>query len=587
MKNFKTFLLCFAILISHSITFAQSKYNLNFDDFNSEKQVMPNGWFKWGDFKNLTGEKINDNCVGKIVSDDNGKFGCITYKIPANYVGDTIILTGRIKYEKVKEYVGLMIRIDGNNSSLVLENMQNLKIKGTNDWKQYSIKLPYPVRAENIYVGGILAGTGTAWFDDFKVSIDGKDIQTMQETPLIYLENYDKQKLNTAIVKSSTPINLATSDSLWASMTPLIEKLGDKKIISIGESTHGTSEFYQLREAITKRLIQEKGFNMVVLENPYDDIELLNKEIATNSLDTIIKNHLFSIYQTKEMKSFLQWYKDNRSKYNVRFKGCDDSVWVLYEVLSANLTEIKDERLDGLMNKLKSNIIKSSKASSKEELTLGVVIYNSMESIENYLKSINKLTKPVQEILFNGKNTYVNFVNSKNNTRYQSRDEIMADRISYLAKDPNNKIIVWAHNAHISNEIIQDEEIGIMGRDLKTEFGNGYHSIGLSTWKGSYSFIDQNFINGDHFYKDELKKAFILPTEITFWESAFAKNGKAFYLNFESLKKELNTDTILGLVKFIGYSKETKNNIYNLPLIMNFDSLLFIENTNATTPIFN
>jgi erythromycin esterase-like protein len=40
----------------------------------------------------------------------------------------------------------------------------------------------------------------------------------------------------------------------------------------------------------------------------------------------------------------------------------------------------------------------------------------------------------------------------------------------YLAHNSDSKIIVWAHNAHISNEIITDNEIGIMGRNLKQEF---------------------------------------------------------------------------------------------------------------------
>jgi erythromycin esterase-like protein len=74
----------------------------------------------------------------------------------------------------------------------------------------------------------------------------------------------------------------------------------------------------------------------------------------------------------------------------------------------------------------------------------------------------------------------------------------MADRISYLAHNSDSKIIVWAHNAHISNEIITDNEIGIMGRNLKQEFKMTIILLDYYT-KGSYSFIDERFINGDHF----------------------------------------------------------------------------------------
>lgn len=590
MRNIKPYLICLLFLASHSIIFAQNKYNLDFDDFDSENQVIPNGWFKWGDFKNVKGEKLDaDNSVGKVSSDNKGKFGCITYMIPANYVGDTIRLSGRIKYEKVKGYVGLLMNIIGgsNSESLAFENMYQHKIKGTSDWKEYAIKLPYPSRADTIFVGGLLSGKGTAWFDNFKIEIDGKDIQTLKETPKVTLDNFDSSKLNAAISNSSTPINISTNDSLEASLNSLISELGDKRIVALGEGTHGTSEFYKLREIITKRLIQEKGFNMVILENPYDDIELLNKELETNPLDSLMKKHVFSIYQTKEMKSFLQWYKDNRSKYSIKFKGNDDSVWVFYELLEANLIGSEDRKLDKLMKKLKSNITKKLKANSKKESAFGVAIYNNIEAIEKHLQSNNTLTDPIKEILFNGKNTYVNYVNFKNKNPFQSRDEIMAERISHLAKDKNNKIIVWAHNAHISNEIIVDNEIGIMGRDLKQEFGEDYHSIGLTTLKGSYSYIDEKFIMGDHNYTDKLKKASIDSTDALLWENVLSLNGKAFYLNLSTLKKDLKTDDILGPIKFISYGKETNEDIYRLPLLKYFDSLIFIENTNATTPLFN
>src|SRR5690606_3074836 len=122
-----------------------------------------------------------------------------------------------------------------------------------------------------------------------------------------------------------------------------------------------------LRAMSTKPLIQEKGYNMVVLESPYDDIELLNRDLSTNSLDNLIKEHLLSIYQTEEMKSFLQWYKDNRSEFNIQFKGSDDSYWVFYEVLEQNIGNKKDKILDKLMNNLKSNVAKSSKANLKNE----------------------------------------------------------------------------------------------------------------------------------------------------------------------------------------------------------------------------
>jgi len=569
---------------------SQNKYNLNFNDFKQEEQELPTGWFKWGDFKNITGEIIEkDNPVGNVTSDKDGKFGCITYRIPANYVGDSIEFSGRIKYEKVKGYVGLLMRIDGDSKKrpLAFKSMQNQKIKGTSDWKEYSIKLPFPANAKAIYIGGLLGKKGIAWFDDFKVSIDGKDIQELKETKRLTLENYNSNKLQSAISKSSIKLDFTNEETLRNSLDPLIEKTGDKKIVAIGESTHGTSEFYKLREIITKRLIEEKGYKLVVLENPYDDIEILNRDLYKIPLDSLMRKHLFSIYQTQEMKSFLQWYKNNKSQYNIEFKGCDDFYWVFYELLKDNTNSINDKAWQKLLKKLKSNISKSSTDNLKKEFKTGNAIYKNILEIENFLESTKKVTKPIRAIIFNGKNTYINYVNIKNRKPIQSRDEIMADRISFLANNANSKVIVWAHNAHISNEIISDNEIGIMGHDLKKEFGKDYYTIGLTTLKGSYSYMDEKFINGDHNYREKLKTESLQPVDGLFWENALSQNDNSFILDMIGLKNELSTDIITGPTRLIGYSKASEEDVYYLPLIKNYDTLIFINETNSTKPIFD
>ncbi|GLU43600.1 hypothetical protein Musp01_12240 [Muricauda sp. NBRC 101325] len=548
---------------------------------------MPTGWFKWGNFENISGEKINsENSVGKVVSDKNGKFGCITYRFPANYAGDTIKLTGKIKYENVKEFVGLLMRIDGESKTRALgfKSMQNLKIRGTSDWKEYSIQLPYPPNAKYIFIGGILGKKGVAWFDDFKVTIDGVNIQDLEETERVTLKDYDGGKLASAISKSSYQVDISKIENLG--IDSLIEKSGDKKIVAIGESTHGTSDFYRLRELITKRLITEKGFKLVVLESTYDDIELLNEKLDERSLDTLMRKHLFSIYQTNEMKSFLNWYKDNRSTYNISFKGCDDSNWVYLEFLKSKTDFKNDKELNNLLENLASHISKSSTDNLKKEVKIFNTIYNDILAIENHLKSTGTLTYEIEEVLFNIKNTFINYLHIKNNEPFQSRDEIMAERISFLARNTNEKIIVWAHNAHISNQIISNE-IGMMGRNLKKEFGENYYSIGLTTLDGTYSYMEEKFINEDHIFTEQLKTERLKPNQSTYWEDILGQNGNSFFLDTSILYEILNTNDIIGPTKLIGYGKETEDDGYYIPLVKNFDGLIFLKTTRATTPIFN
>ena len=56
-----------------------------------------------------------------------------------------------------------------------------------------------------------------------------------------------------------------------ADLEPLLHRIGDARVVLIGEASHGTSEFYRMRARITQRLIEEKGFNIVAAEADWPD----------------------------------------------------------------------------------------------------------------------------------------------------------------------------------------------------------------------------------------------------------------------------------------------------------------------------
>lgn len=159
------------------------KFNLGFES-QKNGNSLSDGWFKWGEY-DLTIDSTTHSGTksGKIIANELGNsFGSIVYKIPANYSGKTIKLEAYMKIKDVQNgFAGLMMRIDGNGSSLAFDNMQSQSIMGTKDWQKYSITLNFPEEAQNIFIGGILSGKGEAWFDDFVVTVDGEDIQSLKE----------------------------------------------------------------------------------------------------------------------------------------------------------------------------------------------------------------------------------------------------------------------------------------------------------------------------------------------------------------------------------------------------------------------
>src|SRR5712671_6824569 len=59
----------------------------------------------------------------------------------------------------------------------------------------------------------------------------------------------------------------------------LIKEIGDARVVLLGESTHGTHEYYTWRTAITKKLIQEKGFDFMAIEGDWTDSYKINRFI--------------------------------------------------------------------------------------------------------------------------------------------------------------------------------------------------------------------------------------------------------------------------------------------------------------------
>ena len=183
-------ILLFIFLVTSLLSAQKEKYNLNFDQ-TEEGKDLPVDWLVWGDYKIEKDSTLTQSGAysAKISSGENGNtFGSIAYKIPANYKGKFLTLEGFIKTENIiGGFAGLLLRVDGTSGSLAFDNMQAQGLSGTNDWKKYEIMVKFPDEAKNIYLGGILTGNGTAWFDDFTLKVNGeKDIQDLKEEAVAY-----------------------------------------------------------------------------------------------------------------------------------------------------------------------------------------------------------------------------------------------------------------------------------------------------------------------------------------------------------------------------------------------------------------
>lgn len=173
------------LLVGTLSTEAQQKdqyFNLDFED-NDNPKTLANDWIQWGNYYlSSDSETVQSGKYSGVIEskDGEGTFGSIAYRIPSRYDGKEIRLEGYMKTEDVLDgHAGLLLRLDGASGSLGFDNMARDNIRGTNDWKKYSITLPYSEKVGKIFVGGILTGKGKVWFDNFVVTIDGVSIQGM------------------------------------------------------------------------------------------------------------------------------------------------------------------------------------------------------------------------------------------------------------------------------------------------------------------------------------------------------------------------------------------------------------------------
>ena len=129
------------------------------------------------------GSKCTDGAGGQ-------PFSALTRSIPMDFAGKTIEWRGFLRSENVSDFMGLWMRQDGDAPNLAFATMQPQQIRGTNEWREYSITFPLHPDGRQLYFGVLLGGTGKVWADDLRLLVDGKPVwdATKVERPKTPLE---------------------------------------------------------------------------------------------------------------------------------------------------------------------------------------------------------------------------------------------------------------------------------------------------------------------------------------------------------------------------------------------------------------
>lgn len=404
-----------------------------------------------------------------------------------------------------------------------------------------------------------------------------------------------QHNLEEAIVNSMVP--LKTVDDLDL----LVQSIKDKRVVMLGEATHGTHEFYQLRSQISKRLIKDHGFKFIAVEGDWPDAYRLNKYIQTGegeSAKNVLKhNHRWPtwMWANEEIVKFGEWLRIHKAG----FYGLD--VYSLFE----SIDEV-------------TNYLKKSEPALAQEFRSRYACFDPFEGDEiSYARSLLKyppgcekevlqnLQKLLELRVKNWSHDGDELFSSQQNARIVANAEayyrsmIGADANSWNIRDGHMmetldrllerhgegaKAIVWAHNTHIGDYRATDMKaaghVNIGGLARQSYGAENVALVGFGSYEGQ--------VLAGHAWGGPEKILPLPPAqedsyEHAFHQAALIKNVNRFFILLDEKNhaelSEQRGHRAVGVV--YDPSRERRGNYVPTELSKRYDAFVFVDKTHA------
>lgn len=315
-----------------------------------------------------------------------------------------------------------------------------------------------------------------------------------------------------------------------------IEISDNVKIVGVGEATHGSSEFQTLKLEMFKKLVEENGFTAFILEADFADCLEANAFIQGGEGDArnIVNNMSFKIYHTVEMARILNWMREYNlsapKEKKVRFYGCDmqnpeKGVAYLEKYMEENgITGIDTTSLDYFVDEERTEqITKEDAEKIKAELS------EIRKAVETKDVIAAKVTENIEST--------VDYVFAEGMDMYGYRDEAMADNVTWILelekKLGSGKVMLAAHDGHISKAPHSSMMPTTMGHILKEKYGDEYYSLGTDFFKGKANISVLSITTEAYQRKDY----YVTTADPIAYQAKYMKDKK-FYLDFGSISPE-------------------------------------------------
>jgi erythromycin esterase len=160
-------------------------------------------------------------------------------------------------------------------------------------------------------------------------------------------------------MKSADATSYAAPLETSGDLDPLLDRIGEARVVCIGEASHGTHEFYAWRAALTRRLIEERDFAFVAVEGDWPDCHAISRSVTgmpgapedpINALAEFDRWPTW-MWANHDVLAFTRWLcegnRDRPVERRVGFYGLDVySLWESLREVRGYLSEHHPEHLD-------------------------------------------------------------------------------------------------------------------------------------------------------------------------------------------------------------------------------------------------
>ena len=262
-----------------------------------------------------------------------------------------------------------------------------------------------------------------------------------------------------------------------ADLDPLLERIGDAAIVAIGEASHGTHEYYAWRAALTRRLIEERGFGFVAVEGDWPDCYRVNRSVKLregadedprDALDAISRWPTW-MWANDDVVDFCRWLQGfnavRPAEQRVGFYGLDVySLWDSMHELIGWLRENEPEHVAQAVQALRcfepfgedgaEYAFASRFAPTSCEQTVIDLLHDLLEEHGRRIVAGDPEERFSAEqnaaVVAAAERYYRTMVQSSAES-WNIRDVHMADTVDRLLAHTGGKAVVWEHNTHIGD----------------------------------------------------------------------------------------------------------------------------------------